>query len=142
MQGTWTYYANFNLIHDSQTFVCSISNATINVGEVTTSGSSFSDFPYHFIASLDGSALVCASSDTTFETELKSVTVDAYRALVVVGLDFMISMPLGELQFNCVAGMLEGEQTGPNQWSGRLTVDLPSTEISIDGSGTFEATRQ
>jgi len=138
MEGVWKFDASITHNTDSITYILNIESATLVVGKTTSKG-----WPYDLPATLSDTNLICkiGSHRVVWEVPLEKLPVDAWRAIIIAGLDFKISTPFGIFDFDCKAGWRTEDKTGPDELSGRVYIDNLSTSVEDDGRGYFTASK-
>ncbi len=139
MQGAWKFDASLQVTYNSQTFTCDINDATIDVGQMLNS-----KYPFYFAATMKGSKLRCKQDSVLqWEAPLDSVSINVWRAMFILGIDFKIPTPFGELWLDCQAGWYQDEIIDADKWTGRVSQHGKSmSSYAVDVHGTWTSTRR
>jgi hypothetical protein len=138
MEGNWRLDANITFKVDTVAYMLDISDGAMVVGETTSR-----KWPYDLPATLNGTKLRCKRGNAVvWEVPVEGLPVHAGRAIAVLTLTFQTATPFDTLTFECSAGRFPEDKAGPDEWSGTVFLDDPSTAIAVDGVGSFTATRK
>ena len=134
MMGTWNFNANFSFNGTYYSF--DITNAKIYVGNLLNS-----EWPFDFEATMRDLQLVCKKNDKVeWTVSLENLNIEVSRAIIILVINFSVPTPFGDLLFDCESGWNQDE-IERDSWKGEVFVDVPSTEILVDGVGNWKTER-